>query len=141
MYELASKHFLGFPYNFQMEFSILVHCERSRRSSEVTEETSSRCRRQKSRATFCKHAPTLLITKTAILGGIQQLRGHNFAIFWPPTPWVDSFLYPERGEKQTFFDPLPLHLVHVVIECPLNQKPQEQKWTSYHYMCLIKGQF
>ena len=30
-----------------------------------------------------------------------------------------QFLYPERGRKQTFFDPLPLHLVHVVIECPL----------------------
>ena len=30
-----------------------------------------------------------------------------------------QFLYPERGQKQTFFDPLPPHLVHVVIECPL----------------------
>ena len=27
--------------------------------------------------------------------------------------------YPERGQKQTFFDPLPHpHLVHVFIECP-----------------------
>ena len=31
-----------------------------------------------------------------------------------------QFLYPERGEKQTFFDPLPPHLVHVVIEWPLS---------------------
>ena len=31
-----------------------------------------------------------------MLGAIQQLRGQNFAI-----------LYPERGQKQTFFDPLP----------------------------------
>ena len=36
------------------------------------------------------------------LGVIQQLRG--------------QFLYPERRQKQTFFDPLPPHLVHVVIE-------------------------
>ena len=74
------------------------------------------------------------------------IRGHSttkwteFCHFLIP-PLRGQFLYPERGEKQTFFDPLPLHLVHVVIECPLNQKPQEQKWTSYHYMCLIKGQF
>ena len=29
------------------------------------------------------------------------------------------FLYPERGQKTTFFDPLPPHLVYVVIEWPL----------------------
>ena len=52
-----------------------------------------------------------------ILGGIQQLRGHNFAIFSPP-PLHGQFLYPERGQKQTFFDS-PLPLVHLVIECPL----------------------
>ena len=40
------------------------------------------------------------------LGGIQQLRGQNFVIFWPP-PLRGQFLYPERGQKQTFFDPLP----------------------------------
>ena len=39
------------------------------------------------------------------LGGIQQLHGQNF-------------LYPERGQKQTFLDPLTPHLVHVVIEWP-----------------------
>ena len=54
------------------------------------------------------------------LGVIQQLRGQNFAIYFlTPPPGVDSFLYPERGQKQTFFDPLPPHLVHVVIEYPL----------------------
>ena len=43
------------------------------------------------------------------LGDIQQLRGQNFAIFWPPPlPCVDSFLNPERGQKHTFFDPLIL---------------------------------
>ena len=50
------------------------------------------------------------------LGIIQQLRGQNFAIFWPPLH--GQFLYPERGQKQTFFDPLPPHLVHLVIEWP-----------------------
>ena len=40
------------------------------------------------------------------LGGIQQLRGQIFAISWPP-PLRGQFLYPERGQKQTFFDPLP----------------------------------
>ena len=44
-----------------------------------------------------------------LLGGIQQLRGHNFAIFDPP-PLHGRFLYPERGQKQTFFDPFPLIL-------------------------------
>ena len=28
-------------------------------------------------------------------------------------------LYPKRGQKQNFFDPLQPHLVHVAIECPL----------------------
>ena len=31
-------------------------------------------------------------------------------------PLRGQFLYPERGQKQTFFDPLPPHLVHVVID-------------------------
>ena len=51
---------------------------------------------------------------------IQQLRGQNFAIFWPP-PLRGQFLYPERGQKQTFIDPLPSHFIHVVIEWPLVQ--------------------
>ena len=33
-------------------------------------------------------------------GGIQQLRGQNFATL------RGQFLYHERGQKQTFFDPL-----------------------------------
>ena len=53
------------------------------------------------------------------LGGIQQLRGQNFAMFWPPHPLRGQFLYPKRGQKQTFFDPLSPHLVHVVIEWPI----------------------
>ena len=38
------------------------------------------------------------------LGGIQQLRGQNFALFNPPPP-RGQFLYPERGQKQTFLTP------------------------------------
>ena len=45
------------------------------------------------------------------LGGIQQLQGQHFAIFYPPS-LRGQFLYPKRGQKQTF-------LVHVVIECHL----------------------
>ena len=48
------------------------------------------------------------------IGVIQQLRGQNFAIFSAPTPTPNplrgQFLYPERGQKQNFFDPLPLIL-------------------------------
>ena len=40
------------------------------------------------------------------LGGIQQLGGQNFAIFWPPPLLRGQFLYPEVGQKPTFFDPL-----------------------------------
>ena len=41
-------------------------------------------------------------TKTFI-GGIQQLCGHNFAVFYPA--W--TVFYPEHEQQQTFFDPLP----------------------------------
>ena len=47
----------------------------------------------------------LLLRLCLQLGVILQLRGKN--------------LYPESGQKQTFFDPLPPRLVHVVIEWPL----------------------
>ena len=40
--------------------------------------------------------------------------------FFEPPPLHGQFLYPERGQKQTFFDlPPPPHLVHVVTEWPL----------------------
>ena len=38
--------------------------------------------------------------------------------FFDP-PLRGQFLYLERGQKHTFFDPLPPHLVHVVIKWPL----------------------
>ena len=50
-------------------------------------------------------------------GGIQKLRGQNFAIFWSPLPSC-VFSYPLRGQKSTFSEPLPPHVVHVVIERP-----------------------
>ena len=39
--------------------------------------------------------------------------------FFDPSPLRGQFLYPVCGQKQTFFDPPPPHLVHVVIEWPL----------------------
>ena len=53
-------------------------------------------------------------------------RGHSTTMwtecchFLTPHPLRGQFLYPERGQKQTFFDTLPPHSVHVVIEWPLN---------------------
>ena len=38
--------------------------------------------------------------------------------FDPPSLLRGQFLYPECGQKKTFFDPYPPHLVHVVIEWP-----------------------
>ena len=48
----------------------------------------------------------MILTLEVGLGVIQQLRGHNFGIFCPPPPLGGQFLYPERGQKQTFIDPL-----------------------------------
>ena len=38
-------------------------------------------------------------------GGMQQLRGQNFAIFYPLPPLRGQFLYSERGQIQAFFEP------------------------------------
>ena len=52
-------------------------------------------------------------------------RGHSTTTwteichFFTPPPLRGQFLYPERGQKQTFLTPSPPHLVHVVIEWPL----------------------
>jgi hypothetical protein len=44
----------------------------------------------------------------------------RWPFFDPPPPMRGQFLYPECGQKPTFFDPLPPpHLVHLVIEWPL----------------------
>ena len=53
-------------------------------------------------------------------------RGHSttmwteFCHFLTPRSPAWTILYP--GQKQTIFDPLPPHLVHLVIECPLVSK-------------------
>ena len=53
-----------------------------------------------------------------------HLRGHStttwteFCHFLTPPLLRGQFLYSKRGQKQTFFDTLPSHLVHVVIEWP-----------------------
>ena len=61
---------------------------------------------------------TLSLLKSTI-GGHSTTTWTEFCHFLTPPPCVDSFLYRECGQKQTFFDPLHPHLVHVVIECPL----------------------
>ena len=72
---------------------------------------------------FGSNSNKIKILSISSLGGIQQLRGQNFGTFLP-SPLCEQFLYRERGQKQTFFDPLPPHLGHVVFECPLMYKWQ-----------------
>ena len=43
----------------------------------------------------------------------------EFCHLLTPPPLHGQFLYTEREQKQTFFDPFPPHLVHIVIEWPL----------------------
>ena len=51
------------------------------------------------------------------IGVIQQQRGQIFAICWsPPLAWTVFISW--AWTKLTFFDPLPPHLLHVVIEWP-----------------------
>ena len=48
----------------------------------------------------------------------------EFYLFFDPTPPRGKFLFPERGQKQTFLTPPPPpppHLVHVVIDWPLKE--------------------
>ena len=57
------------------------------------------------------------MTNYFCLGVIQQLHTWTESdIFASPPLLRGQILYPERGQKQTFFDPLPPHRVHVVIE-------------------------
>ena len=75
-----------------------------------------------------------------------QLRGHS-TITWTEfchfltQSLRGQFLYPEHGQKQTFFDPFPPHLVHVVIEWPLIWIPHSTAalYTfSCHYVVALK---
>ena len=40
-------------------------------------------------------------------GAIQKLRGQDFDHFWQPTYLNVDIFYPNRGQKETFFDHLP----------------------------------
>ena len=59
------------------------------------------------------------VTKNKLSKGAFKNYVDRILPFFDPPPLRGQFLYPERGQKQTFFDPSPLHLVHVVIEWPL----------------------
>jgi hypothetical protein len=59
---------------------------------------------------------------TPVKGAFNNYVDRILPFFDVPHPLRGQFLYPERGQKQTFLDPLPPHLVRVVIECPL--KPE-----------------
>ena len=55
----------------------------------------------------------------AIYPGVHStIMWTEFCHFLTTPPLRGQFLYPECGQKQTFFDTLsPPHLVHVVFEC------------------------
>ena len=52
------------------------------------------------------------------LGVIQKPRGHNFALFSPPTYPRGHFLCTERGQKWQILDQYPPSVVQVVFEWP-----------------------
>ena len=64
-----------------------------------------------------------LFELTSIMIYIVALGGVGFKclrkIQLNTVPLRGQFLYSELGQKQTFFDTLPPHLIHVVIEWPL----------------------
>ena len=64
---------------------------------------------------------------------IQQLRGQNFAIYWPP-PLRRQFLYKH------FWPPLPPHLVHAVIAWPLTCQSRRKYAFIYLQVFLSKRQ-
>ena len=59
----------------------------------------------------------------------------------PPPALHGQFFYPERGQKQTFLIPSPRHLVHVVIERPLNvvYQVQETAWNQGFYEVALES--
>ena len=58
--------------------------------------------------------------KQRLLGGTQQLcMWTEFCHFLPPPPAWTVFYTLSVDINRHFYDPLPPHLVHVVIECPL----------------------
>ena len=49
-------------------------------------------------------------------GSFNNYVDRSLSFFDTPTPLRGQFLYPEHGQKWTFFDPLPPHLANLVIE-------------------------
>ena len=49
------------------------------------------------------------------MGSFNNYVDRNLPFVDPPS-LRGHFVYPERGQKPTIFDPVPPHLVHVVIE-------------------------
>ena len=41
-------------------------------------------------------------------GVVHELRGQDFEHFWLPTYLNVDIFYPKRGQKEAFFDPLPI---------------------------------
>ena len=63
-------------------------------------------------------------TNMTAKGSFNNYVDRILPFFLTPSPLRGKFLHPDRGQKQTFFDPLPPHLVHVVIEWPLSNNRQ-----------------
>ena len=80
-------------------------------------------------------------------GGIQWLRGHNFALFWPPATSTWTFLTLNVDKNRAFLDHLPPLFVHVGIECPptgcvetgLNKTSCTFSYLSYLMKCPARG--
>ena len=56
----------------------------------------------------------------------------------PPPPLRGQFLYPKHGQKQTFFDPLPPHLV--LAPNRINLKGESSLKVSFLVMTLSKNE-
>ena len=54
--------------------------------------------------------------------------------FAPPPPLRGHFLYPERGQKQTFFDPFPLILSTQLLNGPLVEIKEQVQFTTRAYI-------
>ena len=61
------------------------------------------------------------------LGGIQQLWGHNFAIFWPPHPCLDGFYTISMDKNRQFLTPSPSSCPHSYW-MPSNLTPCQAYW-------------
>ena len=65
-------------------------------------------------------------------GSIQWLRGHNFALFWPPLTSTWTFVTLEVDKNRDFLDHLPHLFVYVVNECAVNES-----YCNLHYFSLM----